>query len=82
MPLIHPFQEYRLIYTVFDEKDTNSATVVVQVMDVNDNPPKFDSVVYNVTDLVEEERSISRQHPKFLLQVGIGIPAACLSWPG
>ena len=37
--------------------------------DVNDNPPKFDNAIYNVTSAVEEETGISKNNPKYLLTV-------------
>jgi len=37
--------------------------------DVNDNPPKFDNAIYNVTNAVEEETGISKNNPKYLLTV-------------
>ena len=37
--------------------------------DVNDNPPKFDNAIYNVTNAVEEEIGISKNNPKYLLTV-------------
>ena len=37
--------------------------------DVNDNPPKFDNAIYNVTGAVEEESGISKNNPKYLLTV-------------
>jgi len=62
-------QEYRLTYRVFDDKFENSTTLVIQVLDVNDNPPRFDQAVYNVLDLNEEEPGISKSNPKYLLTV-------------
>ena len=62
-------QEYRLTYRVFDDKYANTTTVLVQVLDVNDNPPKFDNAIYNVTDISEEEAGISKNNPKYLLTV-------------
>ena len=63
------FQKYRLVYRVFDDKFANSTTVVIHVTDVNDNPPKFDNAIYNVTDVQEEEAGISESSPKYLLTV-------------
>lgn len=57
------------MYRVFDDKFANSTTVVIQILDVNDNPPKFDKVIYNVQDLNEEEPGISKTSPKYLLTV-------------
>ncbi|ESN95524.1 hypothetical protein HELRODRAFT_179299 [Helobdella robusta] len=62
-------REYRLMYRVFDEKFTNFTLVIVQVLDVNDNPPKFDNSIYNVTDINEEEPGISKNNEKYLLTV-------------
>jgi len=62
-------QEYRMTYRVFDDKFENSTTIVIQVLDVNDNPPRFDNAVYNVLDLNEEEPGISKNSPKYLLTV-------------
>jgi len=58
-----------MTYRVFDDKYANTTTVVIQVVDVNDNAPQFDSAVYNVLDLVEEETGISKNNPKYLLTV-------------
>jgi hypothetical protein len=62
-------QEYRLTYRVFDDKFANTTTVIIQVLDVNDNAPKFDNAIYNVTDVQEEEMGISKNNPKYLLTV-------------
>jgi len=62
-------QEYRMTYRVFDDKFENSTTLIIQVLDVNDNPPRFDNAVYNVLDLNEEEPDISKSSPKYLLTV-------------
>jgi len=80
-------QSYQLTYRVFDEKHSNTTTVIVNVLDVtryvarrifinainvldvNDNPPKFDNAIYNVTNVVEEEIGISKNNPKYLLTV-------------
>ena len=58
-----------MTYRVFDDKYENSTTLIVQVLDVNDNPPRFDIPVYNVLDLYEEEPGISKSSPKYLLTV-------------
>ena len=62
-------QEYRLTYRVFDDKYASTTTVRVEILDVNDNPPRFDNAIYNVTDVVEEESGISKNNPKYLLTV-------------
>jgi len=87
-------QSYQLTYRVFDDKHTNTTTVIINVLDVNDipgdtlllvtsfplwdhsrpcdvndNPPKFDNAIYNVTNAVEEEVGISKNNPKYLLTV-------------
>jgi len=54
---------------VFDDKYANTTTVIIQVLDVNDNSPKFDNAIYNVTDVQEEEKGISKNNPKYLLTV-------------
>ena len=56
---------------MFDDKYANTTTVFVQVLDVNDNPPKFDNAIYNVTDAQEEESGISKNNPKYLLTVNM-----------
>ena len=56
-------------YRVFDDKFENSTTLVIQVLDVNDNPPQFDVAIYTVQDLNEEEPGISKNSPKYLLTV-------------
>lgn len=43
--------------------------VLIEVLDVNDNPPKFDNAIYNESSLFEEEPGISRNNPKYLLTV-------------
>jgi len=58
-----------MTYRVFDDKFENSTTLIIQVLDVNDNPPRFDNAVYNVLDLNEEEPGISKSSPKYLLTV-------------
>ena len=63
------FQEYQLTYRVFDDKFANTSKVYIKVLDVNDNPPRFDHAIYNVTDINEEEPGISRNNPKYLLTV-------------
>ena len=65
-------QIYRLKYRVFDDKFSNLTTVVIHIMDVNDNPPRFDSTIYNITDIEEEEHGISETSPKYLLTVSTG----------
>jgi len=72
-------QEYRMTYRVFDDKFENSTTLVIQVLDVNDNPPRFDNAVYNVLDLYEEEPGISKSSPKYLLTVCT--PLLCIIMP-
>ena len=69
-------QEYRLMYRVFDDKFANSTTVIIQVLDVNDNAPKFDNAIYNVTDVQEEEEGISKNNHKYLLTVHF----CCVYW--
>jgi len=66
---LNAMQEYRLMYRVFDDKFANTTTVIIQVLDVNDNAPKFDNAIYNVTDVQEEERGISKNNHKYLLTV-------------
>jgi len=46
--------------------------------DVNDNPPKFDNAIYNVTNAVEEETGISKNNPKYLLTVCVHVTALIL----
>ena len=67
------YQEYRLTYRVFDDKFENVTTVVIQILDVNDNPPRFDNPIYNVYDLTEEERGITKGSQKYLLTVSYGL---------
>lgn len=43
----------------------------MQVIDVNDNAPRFDNTIYNVTDVVEEELGISKNNHKYLLAVSL-----------
>lgn len=62
-----------MTYRVFDDKYANVTTVVVEIGDVNDNAPQFDSPIYFVLDLVEEEQGISKSNPKKLLTVSFGI---------
>jgi len=59
-----------MTYRVFDDKFENVTTLVIQVLDVNDNPPQFDNAIYTVHDLSEEESGISKSSPKYLLTVG------------
>ena len=66
-----PLQEYRLTYRVFDDKFANTATVVIKVTDVNDNPPRFDPSEYVVEDVVEEDQYVSESNPKFLIRVSL-----------
>jgi len=58
-----------MTYRVFDDKFENSTTLIIQVLDVNDNPPLFDNAVYNVLDFNEEEPGISKSSPRYLLTV-------------
>ena len=62
-------QLYELEYRVFDDKFANTTTVKIQVIDVNDNAPRFEQAIYNVTDIVEEDRSVGPGRPKYLLTV-------------
>jgi len=57
------------MYRVFDDKFANTTTVIIQVLDVNDNAPRFDNAIYNVTDVQEEEEGISKNNHKYLLTV-------------
>lgn len=57
------------MYRVFDDKFANTTTVIIQVLDVNDNAPRFDNAIYNVTDVQEEEPGISKNNHKYLLTV-------------
>jgi len=57
------------MYRVFDDKFANTTTVIIQVLDVNDNAPRFDNAIYNVTDVQEEEAGISKNNHKYLLTV-------------
>jgi len=66
-------QEYRLMYRVFDDKFANTTTVIIQVLDVNDNAPRFDNAIYNVTDVQEEEPGISKNNHKYLLTVRLSL---------
>ena len=56
---------------MFDDKFANKTMVVIEVLDVNDNPPRFDNAIYNESTLFEEEPGISRNNPKYLLTVSI-----------
>ena len=71
-------QEYRLMYRVFDDKFANTTTVIIQVLDVNDNAPRFDNAIYNVTDVQEEEQGISKNNHKYLLTVRVSVGLSCL----
>jgi len=62
-----------MTYRVFDDKFENSTMFIIHVLDVNDNPPRFDNAVYNVLDLNEEEADISKSSPKYLLTVTISV---------
>jgi len=73
-------QEYRLTYRVFDDKFENSTTLIIQVLDVNDNAPRFDNAVYNVLDLYEEEPGISKSSPKYLLTVRGSVASPLSFW--
>ncbi len=58
-----------MTYRVFDDKFANTATVIIRVTDVNDNPPRFDPAEYVVEDIVEEDPFVSDDNPKFLIRV-------------
>ena len=45
----------------------NTASVLIEVTDVNDNEPEFDQEVYEITNVVEE--TIPPPEGQFLLQV-------------
>ncbi|OAF68023.1 hypothetical protein A3Q56_04241, partial [Intoshia linei] len=60
---------YKLRYRVFDEKFSNFTEIEIKVTDVNDNAPVFDQDVYTVENILEEDDSITKNSPKFLLQV-------------
>ena len=62
-------REYRLRYRVFDDKFDNITTLVIYVTDVNDNPPRFDRHVYNVSSIWEEETGISDNSRKHIITV-------------
>ena len=44
-----------------------TASVLIEVTDVNDNEPQFDQEVYDITDVVEE--TMPPPEGQFLLQV-------------
>ena len=54
---------------MFDDKFDNVTTLVIHVTDVNDNPPRFDRHVYNISNIVEEEAGISDANRKHILTV-------------
>ena len=64
---------------MFDDKFANTTVVVIQVLDVNDNAPKFDNAIYNVTDVQEEEQGITRNNPKYLLTASL-LPELCVKY--
>lgn len=54
---------------MFDDKYANVTNVIITVSDINDNPPKFDHTIYNITDIVEEDNTASKSNPKYLMTV-------------
>ena len=64
-------QTYNLTVMVSDGLFQNTASVLIDVTDVNDNAPEFDKEVYEITDVVEE--TIPPPDGQFLVQVIIHI---------
>ena len=62
-------RRFQLRYRVFDDKFDNITTLVIYVTDVNDNPPRFDRHVYNVSSIWEEETGISDNSRKHIITV-------------
>ena len=62
-------QKYNLTVMVSDGLFQNTASVLIEVTDVNDNEPEFDQEVYEITDVVEE--TVPPPDGQFLLQVSI-----------
>ena len=64
-------RDYHLIYRVFDDKFQNTATVLIRITDVNDNPPRFEPAEYEVADVMEEDPTVRPDNPKFLVRVSV-----------
>ena len=58
-----------MVYRVFDDKYANLTNVIITITDNNDNSPKFDATIYNVTDVIEEDYTITKSNPKYILTV-------------
>ena len=50
------FQQYSFLVTVYDQVDYGSASVTINVLDVNDNPPKVRDYVF--TEFEENDPNI------------------------
>ena len=59
-------QQYTFTVEVFDQVDKGSASVTINILDVNDNPPKisddeFNDFFENNTDVIGIIKNVSRQ---------------------
>ena len=59
-------QQYTFTVEVFDQVDKGSASVTINILDVNDNPPKisdynFNDFLENNTDVIGVIKKVSRQ---------------------
>ncbi|CAD5116989.1 DgyrCDS5823 [Dimorphilus gyrociliatus] len=53
---------YQLEYRVFDGKHMSNTHIEIKVEDVNDNPPVFDRLLYNITHVYENAKA-SKSRP-------------------
>ncbi|CAG7819552.1 unnamed protein product [Allacma fusca] len=65
-------KRYELKLAASDNKNENSTTVVINVKDVNDNPPVFDRPTYETQITEEDDRNL----PKRVLQYDLTLVAS------
>ena len=75
---LHDTQDFTYNLTARDSKNSTQTTVIVQVLDVNDNPPKFDQASITVTNITEQDKNV----PQVLRYVSTPLAIMITTKPG